>query len=109
MLFSSFGRKLGVPLEFLQCNRASSQIVVGDSGSSPIVTGISGFLLSFNMGVRPHLQFSDGTPLSSQVVNGVSGLLSSRGVELRLFLEMQQQSLTSVLFVRGTLGLYLRP
>ena len=74
MLFSSFGRKLGVPLEFLQCNKASSQIVVGDSGSSPIVTGISGFLLSFNMGVRLHLVLSHETPLSSQVVKTVSGL-----------------------------------
>ena len=85
MLFSSFGGKLGVPLKLLQCNRASFRIVVGDLGSSPVVTGISGSLLSFNMGVRPHLQFRNGTPLSSGVVNGVSGLLSSRGVELGLF------------------------
>ena len=37
---------------------------------SPVAAGISGFLLSFNRGVRPRLVFRHGTPLSSQVVKG---------------------------------------
>ena len=75
VLFWSCSGKLGFPLELLQVNRASHDLRRETRVSSSVVTGISGFLLSFNMGVRPHLQFGDGTPLSSQVVNGMSGLL----------------------------------
>ena len=39
-------------------------------GSSPVVTGISGFLLWFNSGVRPRLVLRHGTLLYSQVVMG---------------------------------------
>ena len=33
--------------------------------SFPVATRISGFLLSFNRGVTPHLVLMHGTPLSS--------------------------------------------
>ena len=46
--------------------------------SFPVATRISGFLLSFNRGVTPHLVLMHGTPLSSCVVKGVSGLLELR-------------------------------
>ena len=50
----------------------------GTQHSSPVATRISGFLLSFNRGVTPHLVLMHGTPLSSRVVKGVSGLLELR-------------------------------
>ena len=46
-------------------------------GSPSFLPGISGFLSSFNRGVRPRLVLQNGSPLSSRVVKGVSGLLSS--------------------------------
>ena len=58
--------------------------------SSPVVTGISWFLLSFSRAVRPHLLLRHGTLLSSLVVKGVS--ISCR-VEAR-----------NLGFSRGTIG-----
>ena len=46
-------------------------------GSSPGLTWISGFLWSFNMGVRPCLFQSHGSPLSFRALKLVSGFLSS--------------------------------
>ena len=46
-------------------------------GSSPVLTWISGFLWSFNRGVRPRLMWIHGSPLSSRAVKVVSGFLSS--------------------------------
>ena len=46
-------------------------------GTTAFVTGLWGFLSSFNRGVKPHLVLKHGTLLSSQVEKDVSGLLSS--------------------------------
>ena len=53
-------------------------------------TGISGFLSSFSLGVRPGLVLRHGTLHSSRVVEGVSGLLSSSGRDFGLFQEDRQ-------------------
>ena len=45
-------------------------------GSSPVLTWISGFLWSFNRGVRPCLVWRHGTLLPSRGVKGLSGFLS---------------------------------
>ena len=66
-----------VPFESLREIGPPLELKWGNQGSSPVVTGISGFLWSFNWGVRPHLVFRHGTPFSSQVEKGVSGLLLS--------------------------------
>ena len=60
-------RGIGPHLELMQETR----------GSSPLETGISRFLSSFNRGIRPCLLLRHGTPLSSRVVKEVSGLLLS--------------------------------
>ena len=81
--FSSYGRKLGYPLEL----RPEPQ------GSSPVLTWNSGFLWSFNRGVRPHLVLRHRTPLSSR---GVKGFLSHLHRDLELFLEVPQGCHTSL-------------
>ena len=88
-------------LELLQVNRTSHELRRETRVFSPFATGSSGFLLSFNTGVRPHLPLRHGTPLSSRIVKGLAGLLSSRAVELGLFLEVQKGSQTSLCVVRG--------
>ena len=45
--------------------------------SSPVLTWISGFLWSFNRGIRPRHVQRDGKPLASRPVKIVSGFLSS--------------------------------
>ena len=72
---SSHCRGIGPHLELRQ----------GAQVSSPVATGISVFLSSLSMEVRPRLGFMHETPLSSQVVKGVPGLLASSGRELGLF------------------------
>ena len=69
--------------------------------SSPVSTGISGFLLSFNRGVRLRLVLRHGTPLSFPVVNGVLNLLFNSEGELGLFQEVEQGIETSLCVVRG--------
>ena len=85
----------------MQGNRASFRVEAETQGSSPVATGISGFLWSFHRGVWPRLMLWHETTLSSRVVKEVSGLLSSSGVELRLLLEVQQGS---PLYCEWTLG-----
>ena len=58
----------------------------GAQVSSPVATGISVFLSSLSMEVRPRLGFIHETPLSSQVVKGMPGLLASSNRELGLFI-----------------------
>ena len=113
-LFSRCGGKLVVPLWLLLVHKGSQacfQVVRGNSrllsrhcrgiglhlelrqktqDSSPVVTGISWFLLSFSRAVRPRLLLKHGTLLSSLVVKGVS--ISCR-VEAR-----------NLGFSRGTIG-----
>ena len=45
--------------------------------SSPVLTWISGFIWSFNRGVKPRLVWRYASPLSSRAVTGVSSFLSS--------------------------------
>ena len=58
-------------------------------GSSPVATGISGWLQSFNRGFWPCIVLRHGTLLSSRVVNVVLSLLFNSDGELGLFLEVQ--------------------
>ena len=108
---SIYDGSLREPLLLPQGSQASFQIASGNSrflssscrvicshhelrqviqGSSSVVKGISGFLLSHNMGFRPRLVLKHGSLLSSRVVKGVSGLLSNGGQDLGHFLEVQQ-------------------
>ena len=64
---SSWCRGRGPPLEL----RWETQ------GSSPALTGISGFLWKFPLGVRRRLVLGHGTALPSRGGKGVSGLLLS--------------------------------
>ena len=52
---SSCDRDVREPLMLPQGSEASFQVEVGNSESSPVVTGILGFLLSLNRGIRLHL------------------------------------------------------
>ena len=60
------------------------------TGSFTVLTWISGFLWSFNRGVRPCLLWRHGTQLLSRGVKEVSGFLSSGHRVLGLFLEVPQ-------------------
>ena len=57
-------------------------------GSSSVLTWISGFLWSFNRGVRLRLVWRHGIQLPSRCVKEVSGFLSSGHRVLGLFLEV---------------------
>ena len=69
--------------------------------SSPVASGILGFLSRFNKGVRPRVVLRHGTLHFSRVVKGVSGLRSSPGGELGLFQEDRQGRQASHPVVRG--------
>ena len=69
--------------------------------SSPVASGILGFLSRFNKGVRPRVVLRHGTLHFSRVVKGVSGLQSSPGGELGLFQEDRQGRQASHPVVRG--------
>ena len=45
--------------------------------SPPMLTWISGFLLNFNSGVRPHFMWRHASPLSCLTLSVVSGFMSS--------------------------------
>ena len=61
------------------CRRIGPHLLVWQETQcfSPVATGILGFLVSFNRGVRTRLMLRHGTPLCSRVVKWLSGLLSS--------------------------------
>ena len=84
-LLSSCELHLGISLEWLQGNWASSGVDSGNSGSSPVMSVITGFLSSLKRGVRPRLDLRHGPPHFSLVVKCVSGLMLSWGEEIRLF------------------------
>ena len=75
--------------------------------SSPVLTGISGFLSSFTRGVRPYLVLRHGTPRSSRVVNGVLSFLFNSEGERGLFLEVQLEIETPPLCCEGILSVPL--
>ena len=77
---SSRCRRIGPCLEFSRETQCSS----------PVASGILGFLSRFNKGIRPRLVLRHGTLHFSRVVKGVSGLRSSSGGELGLFQEDRQ-------------------
>ena len=77
-------------------------------GSSPGLTWISGFLWSFNMGVRPCLFQSHGSPLSFRALKLVSGFLSSRHRDLWLRIEVPQGCHNSHLVLSRYFGLQWR-
>ena len=135
-VFSSWGRKLGVPLQLLQGPQGPTCVASGKSSlhssckgalgiplqlvqgigphlelrlepkcSSPVLTWISGFLWSFNRGVRPHFMWRHGTPLPSRGVKGLSGFLSSWHKNLGLFLEVPRCCHTSVYVLSRYSGL----
>ena len=56
---------LGIPLQMVQGNRASFQVEAKTQGSSPVATGILGFLWSFHRQVWPRLLLRHETLLSS--------------------------------------------
>ena len=66
------------------------QLRPGAQCSSPVLTWISGFLQSFNRGVRPHLLWRHASLQSSRAVTVVSGFLSSTHRDLWLSLEVPQ-------------------
>ena len=76
-LHASCQGPLGIPFQLVLRPRYSSDGEARTSGSSPVLTWISGFLWSFNMGVRPCLFQSHGSPLSFRALKLVSGFLSS--------------------------------
>ena len=79
----------------------------GNQASSPVATGVSGFLSSFIKGVSPQLVVMPGTPLSNQIGKGMSDLLLNWRGQLWLFGDLQQWSQTSLHVVRGYSGFHL--
>ena len=77
-------------------------------GSPPVVTRISGFLLSFNTGVRVRLMLCHATRLSSRVVKGGSSLLLSFEGELRIDLQVLQGKMASSSIEEGNLMVFLK-
>ena len=75
-LHVSCEQPLGIPLQSVPGPRSSSELRLEAQGSSPVLTWISGFLWSFNTGVRPRLVQRHASPLSSRAVKVVSGFLS---------------------------------
>ena len=73
----SFQGPLGIPLELVQGLGPHLELRQETQGSSPALTGNSGFLWRFYCGVRRHLMLWHGTPLPSRGGKGVSGLLWS--------------------------------
>ena len=66
---------LRIPLQSVP--RPRSELRPEPQGSSRVLIWTSGFLWSFNRGVRPRLMWIHGSPLSSRAVKVVSGFLSS--------------------------------
>ena len=89
-LHSSCEGPLGIPLQSVRGIGPHLELRLEPQGASPVLTWISGFLWSFNRGVRPRLMWRHGTPLPSQGVKEVSGFLSSGHRVLGLFLEVPQ-------------------
>ena len=65
---------LGIPLELSRGLGPHLNLRREMQGSSPALTGFSGLLWRFHLGVRRHLLLGHGTPLPSRGVKGVSGL-----------------------------------
>ena len=87
---------LGIPLQLVQGTGPHLELRLEPKCSSSVLTWISGFLWSFNRGVRPHFMWRHGTPLPSRGVKGLSGFLSSSHKNLGLFLEVPRCCHTSV-------------
>ena len=75
-LLSGCEGHLGIPLDSLQEIEPHIELRRETQCSSPVVTGISGFLSRFNRGVRPCLLFRHGIIFTSQVLKGLSDLQS---------------------------------
>ena len=132
--FLSCGRKRGIALELHRGPQGTTRVASGKSschsrcegplgisllcrgigpylelmlepqGSSLVRTWITGFLWSFNRGVRPRLVLRQGGPLSSRGVKGVSGFLSSGHRHLGLYLQVPKGCHTSFRVLSGSLG-----
>ena len=68
---------LRIPLQSLLGARYSSGVKARTSGTSQVLTWISGFLWSFHRGVRPCFVWRHASPLSSRTVTVVTCFLSS--------------------------------
>ena len=95
-LHSSCKGALGIPLQLVQGIGPHLELRLEPKCSSSVLTWISGFLWSFNRGVRPHFMWRYGTPLPSRGVKGLSGFLSRQHRVLGLFLEVSPGCHTSL-------------
>ena len=76
-LHEIFEGPLRIPLQSVLGPMSSSGLRSEPEGSYPVLSWISGFLWSFNRGVRPRLMWRHARPLSSRAVTLVSGILLS--------------------------------
>ena len=95
-LHSSCKGALGIPLQLVQGTGPHLELRLEPKCSSSVLTWISGFLWSFNRGVRPRLVWRHGTLLPSRGVKGVSGFFSSWHRDLGLFLKVPRGCHTSL-------------
>ena len=89
-LHASCEGSLGIPLQAVPGLRSSSGFEGEPQDSSPLPTWISGFLWSFQRGVRPRLLWRHTSPLSSRAGYAVSGFLSGLHKDRWLSVEVPQ-------------------
>ena len=89
-LDASCQEPLGIPLQSVLAPRSSSGSEATTSGSSPVLTRISGFLWSFHRGVRTWLVWRQASPHSCRAETVASGFLLSCHRDLCLSLEVPQ-------------------
>ena len=89
-LHASCKGSLWIPLQSVRVLGPHLELRPEPQDSSPVLTGISVFLWSFNKGLRPRLVWRHAILLSSRVLIVVSGFLTSSHMDLWLSLEVPQ-------------------